>query len=151
MSGLLPEDLYLEVLRGLPIACVDIAIVSNGHVLLVQRGDPPAKGMWWVPGGRVFKGERMRETARRKALEEVGLHCHVGPLIHTAETIFSDGPRAIPVHSINSCFLLYPVEDVAQVRVQLDDHHSDWMWVNTIPGGLHPYVARCLAEAGLER
>jgi ADP-ribose pyrophosphatase YjhB (NUDIX family) len=134
----------------MPIACVDVAIVANGSVLLVQRSDPPAQGQWWVPGGRVLKGERMRETALRKAREEVGLECHIGPIIHTAETIFPDGPGGIPVHSINSCFLLYPVATLPGVQVRLDQHQCGWQWVTTIPADLHPYVTRCLQAAGLE-
>ena len=59
----------------------------------------------------------MRETARRKAREEVGIDCHIGPIIHTAETIFPDGPGGIPVHSINSCFLVYPVEELSREDV----------------------------------
>jgi colanic acid biosynthesis protein WcaH len=133
----------------MPIAWVDIAIVSLGAVLLVQRMDAPAKGQWWVPGGRVLKGEMMKDTARRKAREEVGLACHVGPIIHTAETIFPDGPGGIPVHSINSCFFLYPVEP--QISLKLDDHHEAYRWVTAIPAGLHPYVERCLMGAGLEK
>lgn len=150
MSAFIPETLYDQILRSVPIACVDIAIVSDGSILLIKRRDPPALGQWWVPGGRVLKGERMRETARRKAREEVGIACHVGPIIHTAETIFPDGPRQIPVHSINSCFLLYPVEVVSKVRVELDRHHADWMWVNAVPEDVHPYVKKCLVGAGLE-
>jgi colanic acid biosynthesis protein WcaH len=150
MSRPIPQDLYNQILANVPIACVDLAIVSNGSVLLVKRKDHPARGQWWVPGGRILKGEVMKETARRKAIEEVGIACHVGPIIHTAETIFPDGPGGIPVHSINSCFLVYPVEDVSKLHVRLDDHHVDWRWANTIPPGLHPYVTKCLAGAGLE-
>jgi colanic acid biosynthesis protein WcaH len=150
MSNFIPQELYNAILRSIPIACVDISIVASGCVLLVRRGDPPAQGQWWVPGGRVLKGEKMKETARRKAREEVGIDCHVGPIIHTAETIFPDGPGGIPVHSINSCFLLYPVEDLSRTRVRLDDHHAEWKWVNTITPDLHPYVIECLRGAGLE-
>jgi len=92
----------------------------------------------------------MRETARRKAREEVGIDCHIGPIIHTAETIFPDGPGGIPVHSINSCFLVYPVEELSRVQVKLDDHHGGWKWVNAITPDLHPYVIECLKGAGLE-
>ncbi len=150
MNSFLPQDLYLQILRSVPIACVDVSIVADGCVLLVQRQDAPARGQWWVPGGRVLKGEKMRDTARRKAREEVGLECHVGPIIHTAETIFPDGPEGIPVHSINSCFLLYPNHAVATDRVRLDQHHAGWKWVESIPPGLHPYVVECLRGAGLE-
>jgi colanic acid biosynthesis protein WcaH len=150
MNCYLPLEVYLQILRSVPIACVDVSIVAAGCVLLVQRRDPPARGQWWVPGGRVLKGEKMRDTARRKAREEVGLECHVGPIIHTAETIFPDGPDGIPVHSINSCFLLYPNHDVRPETVRLDGHHADCMWVDAIKPGLHPYVVECLRGAGLE-
>lgn len=150
MSAFIEQELYDKILGHMPIACVDIAIVANGAVLLVRRNDQPARGHWWVPGGRVLKGERMRETALRKAREEVGLDCHVGPIVHSAETIFADGPRGIPVHSINHCFLLYPVESSVPLEVSLDDHHRGWKWVTAVPDDVHPYVAQCLKNAGLE-
>jgi len=143
----IPSGLYRQIIQALPIACVDVAIVARGSILLVRRNDTPAKGEWWLPGGRVHKGELMKETAKRKALQEAGIDCHVGPIIHTAETIFPDGPEEIPVHSINSCFLLYPVDGFT---VRLDSHHSEYNWVSRIWTGLHPYVQQCLARAGLE-
>ncbi len=143
----IPDNLYDLIIHSIPIACVDVAIIAKGSVLLVKRNDSPAKGEWWLPGGRVFKGETMRQTAKRKALEEVGIECHVGPIIHTAETIFPDGPNGIPVHSINSCFMLYPVGDF---EVRLDSHHDLYEWTNHIYEELHPYVIKCLLGAGIE-
>jgi len=143
----IPNNLYYQIISSFPIACVDVAIIARGSVLLVKRNDLPAKGEWWSPGGRVYKGELMKETAKRKALEEVGIECHVGPIIHTAETIFPDGPNGIPVHSINSCFMLYPVGDFT---VRLDSHHDSYEWINHIYEGLHPYVVKCLLGAGIE-
>jgi colanic acid biosynthesis protein WcaH len=143
----IPQDLYNSILKNVPIACVDIALIAQGRVLLVKRRDAPAKGAWWVPGGRVLKGEMMRDTALRKAREEVGIECHVGPIVHTAETIFPDGPSGIPVHSINSCFFVYPVDP--SFGPKLDDHHDEFKWVDRIAGDLHPYVKRCLMGAGL--
>ncbi|AGY56549.1 NUDIX domain-containing protein [Gloeobacter kilaueensis] len=144
----IPQPLYDQILSNLPIACVDVAIVAQGAVLLVRRKVPPAMGQWWVPGGRVLKDEMMKDAARRKALEEVGIDCHVGPIIHTAETIFPDGPSGIAIHSINSCFFLYPVE--ANAVPVLDGFHLEYRWVQAIPEGLHPYVIKCLMAAGLE-
>lgn len=149
MTKFIPIELYYQILENVPIACVDVAIVANGAVLLVKRKDSPARGQWWVPGGRVLKGEMMRDTAIRKAREEVGIDCHVGPIIHTAETIFPDGPGGIPVHSINSCFFVYPVDK--NFQPELDNHHADYKWVSIIPDGLHPYVERCLMGAGLSK
>ncbi len=145
----IPQKLYNQILKAVPITCVDVAIRFENRVLLVKRQDHPAKGQWWVPGGRVVKGEMMVEAAIRKAKEEVGLSCYAGPIIHTAETIFPDGPYHIPVHSINSCFFMYP--ETANVQVKLDDHHQLHKWVTDIPRGLHPYVEQCLTGAGLSK
>jgi len=93
----------------------------------------------------------MRGTAARKAREEVGLICHVGPIIHTAETIFPDGPAGVAVHSINACFFLYPAAARVRISPKLDAHHGAVKWVRKIPAGLDPYVVRCLQGAGLER
>ena len=149
MKSWVPAALYRGFIEWLPIACVDVTIVHRGGALLVRRKDDPARGQWWVPGGRVHKGERLREAAARKAREETGLECHVGPILHTAETIFPDGPGGIAIHSINTCFLLYPVGKT--VRPRLDSHHEGAKWVRTIPAGLHSYVERCLEAAGLQR
>ena len=144
----IPDTLYHLIIHSVPIACVDVAVIARGSVLLVKRNDSPAKGEWWFPGGRVYKGELMKDTAKRKALEEVGIECHVGPIIYTAETIFPDGPNGIPVHSINSCFMLYPVRDY--FSVQLDSHHTEYEWFKRSHEGLHPYVIKCLLGAGIE-
>jgi colanic acid biosynthesis protein WcaH len=85
----------------------------------------------------------------RKAKEEVGIDCNVGPIIHTAETIFPDGPQGISVHSINSCFFMYPKEKISTVA--LDNHQEDYRWTKYIFKGLHPYVERCLLGAGLDK
>lgn len=146
----IPTDLYHQIISNIPIACVDIAIMRDSSVLLVKRLDEPAKGQWWLPGGRVYKGEMMAQTAKRKALEEVGLDCEVGPLIYTAETVFEDGPNGIPVHSINSCFLLKFIE--LSEKIHLDHHHSEVWWCNlrfAITQDFHPYVIKCLLAAFL--
>jgi len=142
------QKLYNDILNNIPIACVDIAVIVDGSILLVRRKDAPAKGEWWLPGGRIFKGETMKDAAKRKALEEVGLICHVGPIVHTAETIFPDGPYGISVHSINSCFFLYPHDN--SHNICLDSHHEEYKWITNIPDNIHPYVRNCLLGAGLE-
>ena len=145
----IPGKLYTQILENMPISCVDIAVVAHGAVLLVKRKDAPAQGQWWIPGGRVLKGELLRETAARKAQEEIGIRCHVGPIILTEETIFPDGPDGVSVHSVNSCFCVYPCSPEATPK--LDSHHEEYFWTDAIPEGLHQYVERCLRGAGLQK
>lgn len=140
---MIPNNLYRKILQNMPIPCVDVVIRDKSKVLLIKRREPPVKGQWWLPGGRVLKGEKLADAAHRKALEETGLDCEVGAIIHTAETIFKDGPAKIPVHSINAVFLL----DNPKGEIKLDPTCSECMWVKKVPSlGLHSYVKDCLKK-----
>jgi 8-oxo-dGTP diphosphatase len=58
---------------------------ADGRLLLVKRGQEPAKGCWSVPGGRVEPGESDLEATAREVLEETGLRVRVGRLAGTVE------------------------------------------------------------------
>ena len=124
------QETYDIIVENMPIACVDVVIYFNESIILVKRNTEPAKGEWWLPGGRVIKGEMLKETAHRKALEETGIDCVVGSIIHTAETVFDTGPNGIPIHSINTCFFLCPKE--SNPHVGLDSHSTDFKWISEI-------------------
>jgi bifunctional NMN adenylyltransferase/nudix hydrolase len=49
---------------------VDSVVTAAGHVLLVQRGDFPGKGLWALPGGFLEPRERLVQGAMRELLEE---------------------------------------------------------------------------------
>ncbi|BBA65364.1 bifunctional nicotinamide mononucleotide adenylyltransferase/ADP-ribose pyrophosphatase [Xanthomonas phage XacN1] len=51
----------------------DAVVFQSGHVLLVQRGHSPGKGLWAVPGGHLNNNERFLEGAIRELREETGL------------------------------------------------------------------------------
>ena len=74
----LPDDLYGRMVRDCVICCVDCLLVrttleGTKECLLVLRSSEPVKGVWWLPGGRLLKGESFFAAAKRKALQETGL------------------------------------------------------------------------------
>jgi ADP-ribose pyrophosphatase YjhB (NUDIX family) len=55
------------------IPAASVAILKAGRFLLVERGHPPAKGLFAFPGGRLEQGETPEQGARRELFEETGL------------------------------------------------------------------------------
>jgi len=142
----IPQEQYDYIISNMPIVCVDLCIKYQDKILLVKRTDEPSKNQWWLPGGRLYKGENLKECAYRKAIEETGLKCSVGPIIHTASTMFNSGPNGINVHSVNIVFLLTILNNDTDVK--LDSHSSEFQWVNVMPY-VHEYVRTCLEKSGL--
>lgn len=52
---------------------VDAVVVQSGHILVVERGAEPGKGLWALPGGFLNQDERLRDGAVRELLEETGI------------------------------------------------------------------------------
>jgi len=60
------------------ILCVGAVVHdARGRLLLVRRGNPPGRGLWSVPGGRVEPGEADRDAVVREVAEETGLQVAV--------------------------------------------------------------------------
>ena len=70
---------------------VSCAVVRDGAVLLVKRGNEPAKGRWAFPGGRLNPGETMAEGVAREVMEESGIAVGEPRFLMHYETIGRDG------------------------------------------------------------
>lgn len=62
------------------------------HILLVERGIEPFKGMWALPGGFINLDETAEEGARRELMEETGVRDVYLEQFHTFSTVDRD-PR----------------------------------------------------------
>jgi 8-oxo-dGTP diphosphatase len=74
----------------LPLAGVGAVIVCSGKILLVKRGNEPAKGKWSIPGGLVELGETSMQAVMREAKEETGLEVCVPELLDVMDAIHLD-------------------------------------------------------------
>lgn len=64
-----------------------IVFDTQSRVLLVQRGQPPAEGLWSIPGGKVHYGESLENACKREVMEETGIDIEPGPLVEIIERI----------------------------------------------------------------
>jgi|GEM_PF-94320 len=63
---------FADVIKKAPLVSVDLIIRDRkDRVLLQFRGDRPAKGFWFVPGGRIWKFESVEDAILRVFRNEV--------------------------------------------------------------------------------
>lgn len=61
------------------VACV--IINDDNEVLMMQEAKKSCAGKWYLPAGRMEKGETIIEATVREVLEETGLNCHPKTLL----------------------------------------------------------------------
>ncbi|MEK6950781.1 MAG: NUDIX domain-containing protein [Nanoarchaeota archaeon] len=152
MTPHLPLNLYRKIHEHVPIPCVDIILkTADGGFLMLLRQTEPAKGQWWLVGGRVHKNETREQAARRKVKEEIGIE--IGSLQAVKgsyETIFPEDPfgHGKGTHTINSCFVAELTEkDLSKIR--LDKHHAKFKIFHQAEKDWHPYLKEVLNDAGI--
>lgn len=144
----IPDDVWADIVAHMPVPSVDLVVDCADGVLLARRQNEPASGEWFVPGGRVRKGEPIRETVSRVACEELGIDVSIqtelGTYDHFYET--ADMEDAGGKHYVAHGYRVTPDSEV----IELDDQHddSDVFSTDDLPD-LHPYVEAYLTDAGL--
>ena len=71
---MLPFKTFQLVVQSTPLVSLDFVVRGpDGKILLGQRNNRPAKGYWFVPGGRILKDEPVTLTFSRLLDIELGL------------------------------------------------------------------------------
>jgi colanic acid biosynthesis protein WcaH len=144
----IPEETYRQIVEFMPITCVDLIIRHNNKILMVKRKNRPAKGEWWMPGGRILKNETCEDAAIRKAKEESGLDVKIVKPLIFEETIFEDSNLdgiKTGTHTINVSFLL----DAKGDDVSLDDQSAEYIWADRIDESWPSYVKHVIDASGV--
>lgn len=69
----LSPKVFFDIYSKVPRLCVDLVIKSNEGILLAKRSIEPCNGFWHLPGGMIFKKEKIADAILRVAKEETGL------------------------------------------------------------------------------
>ena len=70
----LDKELFSTVIHYAPLVSIDLIVKNNdGKFLLGKRKNEPAKGYWFVHGGRIYKDETLDEAFLRIVRSEIGL------------------------------------------------------------------------------
>jgi 8-oxo-dGTP diphosphatase len=83
-----------------PVVGVGAVVIKDGKVLLVERGVPPNKGVWAIPGGSLKLGETLQEGAEREILEETGITIKAGDPFYCFDFFERDHEGQIRFHYV---------------------------------------------------
>lgn len=141
----LPSDLYGSIVRDTVVCCLDIVLTrynpetSRRECLLVLRSSEPAKGIWWLPGGRLVKGETFFDCAKRKAMQETGIS-DVKPVqvLGVWNTFFPrsswDTPESQGTQTVNPVVLVEINSSAGTTQqIKLDAQSTGSRWITLDP------------------
>lgn len=136
------EEIYKTIVEHLPILTVDIVIFSKDKrkILLCKRNNDPLKDIYYTTGGRIIKGETIKQAIKRKAKEELGIDINPDKLIHGGyiEEFFENSIfKRTNSHMLNIYFGTLMDE---KSKFILDSQHSEYKWFNISDRNLHPYI-----------
>ena len=71
MNVILDDITWQNCVKSTPIAAIDLIIVrDDSQILMGKRKNDPAKDLYFVPGGRIYKNESIKDAFERIIFEE---------------------------------------------------------------------------------
>lgn len=129
----LSESDFLQVVHLAPLVAIDLLVHdSSGRYLLGLRNNRPAQGAWFVPGGRIHKGESLDAAFARITQAELGQAfdraqaCWQGVAEHHYPDNFA-GESGVSTHYIVLAYVLGPVEGLLDLP---SEQHQDYRWLS---------------------
>ncbi len=145
----LPDETFKSVIQHTPLISIDLIVRNEqGEVLLGKRVNAPAKGYWFVPGGRVRKNETLDDAFIRLVREELGIESGVtradakflGVFEHFYDdSVFSD--------DVSTHYLVLAYEFILDINKKFtSNQHTTFHWMNLLLANndIHLYVKNYL-------
>lgn len=141
----IPTDDWRTIVKHSPIVSVDLLVRIDGGIVLGKRQNEPAKGYWFVPGGRVQKGESREEAVHRVAKEELDADIQLVESLGAYEHFYdtADVEDAGGKHYLANGYVVEPESG----GFEADEQHSELRIFNECPEPLHQYVRQYLVSS----
>ncbi len=127
----LAKDIFTTVIKSTPLISIDLIVENeNGELLFGLRNNKPAKGYWFVPGGRVLKNETLDNAFKRLTYGELGVELDrsnanlAGIYEHFYDDfVFGD---SVSTHYVVVAHLLKVSS--SELKLPVGDQHNTYIW-----------------------
>ncbi len=139
-EGYLSEADFRHAIASVPLVSVDLLLVHDSHLLLGRRRDAPARDTWFVPGGRIRRGEAIADALQRVWWAEIiGNMPDANPQLVGAYEHFYDCAFDGSESATHYVVLAYRFDLLEKIELQPRSHAETW-WA--------PIVERPAEHAG---
>ena len=125
----LEKEDYQKMLRSMPVVSIDLIINDeDGRILLGKRNNRPAANHWFVPGGRLFKGEDIPAAVRRISSQELGTELVHRRGLGVFHQLYPDNFTDDTHGSHYVTFAMSVASTGSMSLAQGDDQHNELRW-----------------------
>ncbi|AHB41436.1 GDP-mannose mannosyl hydrolase [candidate division SR1 bacterium RAAC1_SR1_1] len=146
----IPDNIYKQIIENVIIVTVDLILINKKkQILLGLRNNSPLKGIYYVPGGRMFKYESVFDAAERKSLQEFGFSINSKKMIYLGvyddiykeESFYEEGGS----HYLSRTYV-YFLDDQEESKITTDSQHSEFKFFDIYDPDLHFMVKDRIKE-----
>lgn len=138
---------FVEVIKKTPLVAVDLLVRNQeDEVLLGLRDNEPARGFWFVPGGRILLDERITDAFRRIAKEELGIKASIeeARLLGVYEHFYAKNFANEPGFGTHYIIIAYEIRITGTLAKLPEDQHLEFKWLSIErllnESKVHPYT-----------
>jgi len=138
MGEWIPDEEWETVVRNVPIVSVDLVVDCPDGIMLGKRTNEPAKGQWFIPGGRIQKGESRVQAVHRVAEQELGVGVNIVESLGAFEHVYdtSDLNEVDTKHYLANGYVV----EIVSGEPLPNEQHDDLRVFKSAPESLHEHI-----------
>jgi colanic acid biosynthesis protein WcaH len=143
----LSQKAFAALIRNAPLVSIDLIVRNETQqVLLGKRSNAPAKGQWFVPGGRVYKDEPLHQALERVIGEELGVSgaSKSAEFLGVFEHLYDDNVLGDPTFGTHYIVLAHQLQLDLTLTSLPTQQHQEYRWweINRLltSNEVHPYA-----------
>jgi len=128
---MLDRETFIDVVKHTPLVSIDLVVMDNNErVLLGHRRNEPARGFWFVPGGRILKDETLATALYRISRNELGIEYSIenAEFLGCYEHLYNNNFASVPGISTHYVVLAYNITLAPETDLQGDQQHDCLRW-----------------------